>query len=239
VDELFGGGVKLGIPLLAANFPRAYLDVNREPFELDEKMFEGELPHYVNTTSTRVAAGLGTIARIVSEREEIYISKLPVETALERINDIYKPYHASLRHLLAKTHVQFGYAVLLDCHSMPSAHNGSLYQSRPDIIIGDRFGNSCSAELSGHVGQCLIDLGYKVEFNKPYAGGFITQHYGRPENGLHALQIEINRGLYMNEVKMCKSAGFDDFTADITRFLSRLVAMPEGGMLGTYPLAAE
>lgn len=239
VDELFGSGVSIGLPMLVANFPRAFLDVNREPYELDPKMFEDQLPGYVNTQSVRVSTGLGTIAKIVADREEIYRKLMSVEDALERIEDIYKPYHSCLRRLLAKTHVQFGYAVLIDCHSMPSAHHGSPYERRPDFVIGDRFGSSCSEELT----HCLCDnlkaLGYKVVLNKPYAGGFITQHYGRPDNGLHAVQIEINRGLYMDESSMQKSENFEKLADDIRQLLNVVVSMPEAAMLGTRPLAAE
>jgi len=239
VDELFGCAAAIGLPMLVANFPRAFLDVNREPYELDPAMFEGNLPDFVNSQSVRVSTGLGTIAKIVADREEIYHSKITVADALERIETIYKPYHACLRRILAKTHVQFGFAVLIDCHSMPSAHHGSPYERRPDFVIGDRFGSSCAEELT----QCFRDnlkaLGYKATLNKPYAGGFITQHYGRPENGLHAVQIEINRGLYMDENRMRKSDNFEKLAADIRQVLNAVVSMPEAAMFGTRPLAAE
>lgn len=239
VDELFSSGVAIGLPMLVANFPRAFLDVNREPYELDPKMFDGQLPEYTNTQSVRVSTGLGTIAKIVADREEIYHTQISVSEALERIEKIYKPYHSCLRRLLAETHVQFGYAVLIDCHSMPSAHHGSPYERRPDFVIGDRFGSSCSEELTLCLRDNLKALGYKVVLNKPYAGGFITQHYGRPDNGLHAVQIEINRGLYMDESAMQKSENFEKLADDIRQLLNIVVSMPEAAMLGTRPLAAE
>ena len=239
VDELFCQGIELGMPMLAANFPRAYLDVNREPYELDPKMFSGRLPDYVNTASVRVAGGLGTIARVVSENEEIYHSAIPVTEGLERINQLYKPYHATLRRLLAKTHVEFGFCVLIDCHSMPSAKASGNGEMRPDVIVGDRYGSSCAPELSQHIRNVLAEMGYRVEFNKPYAGGFITQHYGRPENGLHAVQIEVNRGLYMDELRMRKSANFERFAKDMRTLLERVISMPETSLLGAMPLAAE
>ncbi|MBL4599517.1 MAG: N-formylglutamate amidohydrolase [Rhizobiaceae bacterium] len=239
VDQLFASGISIGLPMLAANFPRAFLDVNREPYELDPTMFEGKLPNFVNTQSVRVSTGLGTIAKIVADREEIYRERIPVQQALERVETIYKPYHACLRRLLAKTHVHFGFAVLIDCHSMPSAHNGSPYERRPDFVIGDRFGSSCSPDLTLCIRDCLKALGYKVALNKPYAGGFITQHYGRPENGLHAVQIEINRGLYMDEVQMQKTDNFDILANDIKQLLNMVVSIPESGMVGDRPLAAE
>ncbi|MEZ5871075.1 MAG: N-formylglutamate amidohydrolase [Nitratireductor sp.] len=239
VDELFAGAVPLGCPMLLANFPRAFLDVNREPYELDPAMFSGQLPAYANTRSARVAGGLGTIARIVSETETIYATKLDVEDALERIETLYKPYHKALRLLLARTHVLFGHAVLVDCHSMPSAREGTGRKQRPDFVIGDRFGTSCSQQITWAACEYLSGLGFEVEINKPYAGGFITEHYGRPDNGIHAIQIEVNRGLYMNETTMEKRAGFDALAATITRFISRLVAIPDAGLAGTRPLAAE
>ena len=239
VDELFGSGVAIGLPMLVANFPRAFLDVNREPYELDPKMFDGQLPEYTNTQSVRVSTGLGTIAKIVADREEIYHTQISVSEALERIEKIYKPYHSCLRRLLAETHVKFGYAVLIDCHSMPSAHHGSPYERRPDFVIGDRFGSSCSEELTLCLRDNLKALGYKVVLNKPYAGGFITQHYGRPDNGLHAVQIEINRGLYMDESAMQKSENCEKLADDIRQLLNIVVSMPEAAMLGTRPLAAE
>ena len=239
VDELFSSGVAIGLPMLVANFPRAFLDVNREPYELDPKMFDGQLPEYTNTQSVRVSTGLGTIAKIVADREEIYHTQISVSEALERIEKIYKPYHSCLRRLLAETHVQFGYAVLIDCHSMPSAHHGSPYERRPDFVIGDRFGSSCSEELTLCLRDNLKALGYKVVLNKPYAGGFITQHYGRPDNGLHAVQIEINRGLYMDESAMQKSENFEKLADDIRQLLNIVVSMPEAAMLGIRPLAAE
>ena len=147
VDELIRGAIQWGMPLLSAEFPRAYLDVNREPYELDPAMFEDELPHFANTRSVRVASGLGTIAKIVAEGQDIYQQKLRVTEALSRIENVYKPYHAALRGLLARTHVQFGCAVLLDFHSMPSATKLRFVESRPDIILGDRFGKSCAPAL--------------------------------------------------------------------------------------------
>jgi N-formylglutamate amidohydrolase len=223
VEELFTGCVSLGAPLLHAHFPRAFLDVNREPYELDPKMFRGRLPSYVNTRSLRVAGGLGTIARIVAEHEEIYRGQLDVEEGLSRIELIYKPYHALLRKTLARLHVQFGFAVLVDCHSMPSVVRGIDPTDRPDFVLGDRYGTSCAADIVDVAASILRSLGYSVARNKPYAGGFITEHYGRPAKGLHALQIEINRGLYMNEETLTKSDDFDVLVEDLTIFATELI----------------
>ena len=222
VDQLFAGARTLGAPMMVAHFPRAYLDVNREPYELDPRMFDGLLPPYTNLNSVRVAGGLGTIPRIVAENMEIYRSRLSVDDAMDRIEGIYKPYHACLRKLIARTHVRFGYAVLIDCHSMPGNIRLAGNGMKPDFIIGDRYGTSASAEVSRIAVKVLQDLGFNVVRNKPYAGGFITEHYGRPARGLHALQIEVNRGLYIDEAKLVKKSNFDALTAQITEFLSIL-----------------
>ncbi|WP_349358282.1 N-formylglutamate amidohydrolase [Stappia sp.] len=238
VDELFSHVVPTGSPLLRACFPRAYLDVNREPYELDPKMFEDRLPSYANSRSIRVAGGLGTIARVVGEAQEIYRGRLSVREALDRIETIYKPYHQTLRRLLAETHVSFGYAVLVDCHSMPSAVRSSDGGPRPDFILGDRYGTSCAGPLVDAAAEVLRGMGYRVSRNKPYAGGFITEHYGRPIKGLHALQLEINRGLYMDETRTERHAGFDALREDLRRFAETLVSLPDAEL---YPdaLAAE
>jgi N-formylglutamate amidohydrolase len=240
VDELFMGAASLGAPLLAANFPRAYLDVNREPYELDPAMFEEGLPQHVNTRSARVAGGLGTIAKIVSETEEIYARRLSVDDALERIETLYRPYHSALRGLMLRTHASFGHAVLVDCHSMPSAQERNAPRKpRPDFVIGDRFGLSCAPQITWSAAEILADLGYAVEINKPYAGGYITEHYGRPDSGFHAIQIEINRALYMDEATLAKRHCFDRIAHDMTRFIARLIAIPETGLAGRHSLAAE
>lgn len=199
VDRLFLGVVSLGAPLMSARFPRAYLDVNREPYELDPRMFEGRLPSYANTRSMRVAGGLGTIARIVADGHDIYRGRLPVDDALLRIERLYKPYHRTLRSLLARIATRFGYVVLVDCHSMPSTSVGRDEATKADIVLGDRFGTSCAGILADLVDAALRARGYRVVRNKPYAGGFITEHYGNPLLGRHAIQVEINRALYMDE----------------------------------------
>ncbi|MTI06832.1 N-formylglutamate amidohydrolase [Roseibium denhamense] len=238
VDDLFAHVVPLGAPMLRAHFPRAYLDVNREPYELDPKMFDGRLPSYANIRSIRVAGGLGTVARIVSENHEIYRHKLPVEAALNRIETIYKPYHSTLRRLLAQTHVTFGYSVLIDCHSMPSSVKCQTTDTRPDFVLGDRYGTSCGGALTEFASSILTRMGYSVSRNKPYAGGFITEHYGRPAGGLHALQIEINRGLYVNETTQELTPGFGTLFHDLREFVQELTSMPDASLFAD-PIAAE
>ncbi len=199
VDDLFAGVLGLGAPLMIARFPRAFLDVNREPYELDPRLFEGRLPPFANTRSMRVAGGLGTIPRIVGDGREIYPGRIPADEGLARIEGFYKPYHQSLRALVMRTAREFGVAALIDCHSMPSAGLARDGGRRPDVILGDRFGTSCAGALTDRVERELRRHGFHVVRNKPYAGGFITEHYGEPLAGRHALQVEINRALYMNE----------------------------------------
>lgn len=238
VDELFASAVTFGAPLLAAHFPRAYLDVNREPWELDPRMFGDALPSFANVRSPRVAGGLGTVPKIVGEGQEIYGAKLSFSEANDRVSGIYMPYHACLRQLVTETHACFGIGILVDCHSMPASIRVGDAGVRPDFIIGDRFGTSASSALTEAAIAILISLGYTVAHNKPYAGGFITEHYGRPAHGLHALQIEVNRGLYMDERTYRKSRGFAALADDLARFIEKLIAVAGIGV-ETPPLAAE
>jgi N-formylglutamate amidohydrolase len=219
VDQLFGESPLLGAPLLRAHFPRAFLDVNREPYELDPRMFDGRLPSFANTRSVRVSGGLGSIPRIVGDGQEIYRQRLSVADALHRIDTIYRPFHRALRGLLQQTHRQFGEAILLDCHSMPSASLGADVHIRPDIVLGDRYGTSCSALVIDAVQMALEGMGYVVARNRPYAGGFITEHYGQPGSAIHALQIEINRSLYMDEATLEPKPGFDRLRQDMSAML--------------------
>ncbi len=202
VDEIFAAAPRRGAPLLRALFPRAYVDANREAFELDPAMFVDELPDYANTRSPRVAAGLGTIARAVASGANIYRHKLTFAEALFRLRRYYWPYHQALRSLIEETRDGFGYCVLVDCHSMPSV-GGPLDRDagsrRVDFILGDRYGRSCTPVVVEAIEQVLGDHGYVVRRNRPYSGGYVTDHYGRPEAGIHAVQIEINRSIYMDE----------------------------------------
>ena len=239
VDLLFSGVPQMGAPLLVANFPRAFLDLNREPYELDPTMFNAPLPPFAKTNGPRVGSGLGTIARIVAERREIYKSKLSLDEGLERIEQFYKPYHEALHQQIARTQLQFGHACLIDCHSMPSRvlQNASP-ALRPNIILGDRYGTSCHPDLTQAAREALTRLGFKVDLNRPYAGGFITQHYGHPSKGLHALQIEIDRSLYMNEEKLEPLPHFSDLVEALTGFAQDLMAQSQA-IFGPHTAAAE
>jgi N-formylglutamate amidohydrolase len=238
VDELFASVMELGAPLMTAHFPRAFLDLNREPYELDSRMFDGRLPSFANTRSMRVAGGLGTIPRIVADGQEIYRSRLPVDEALHRIEWLYKPYHRTLRQLVRRTSQLFGHAILIDCHSMPSSSVSREEGVKADIVLGDRYGTSCATLLIDLAEAALRGRGYTVVRNKPYAGGFITEHYGEPALGRHALQIEINRALYMDERSMAKKTAFPVLADDLTQAFAQIIADIEGE-LTSRPIAAE
>ncbi len=238
VDELIAGVVKRGYPLMRAHFPRCFVDVNREPYELDPRMFEGRLPSFANTRSMRVAGGLGTVARVVGDAQEIYDRRIPVDDALSRIESLYKPYHRALRRLFSRLHRDFGAAVLVDCHSMPSSAGHRDERPRPEFVLGDRYGTSCVGAVSETVEHTLRALGYGVSRNKPYAGGFITEHYGNPAAGLHAIQLEINRALYMDEKRYQRSANFARLAADLETLAERLGEIPLEE-LRPYRAAAE
>ena len=238
VDTLFAGVTALGAPLMAARFPRAYLDVNREPYELDPRMFEGRLPPFANTRSMRVAGGLGTIPRIVADGQEIYRGRLSVDEGLRRIEWLYKPYHRALRQLVHRTARGFGHAVLIDCHSMPSTSLARDEAGKADMVLGDRYGTSCPTALTDLVEAALRARGYAVVRNKPYAGGFITEHYGEPALGRHALQIEISRALYMDERSLARRSDFDAVAADLRHAFAQ-VANEIHGDLSPQRIAAE
>jgi N-formylglutamate amidohydrolase len=238
VDELALGVVRRGYPLMRAHFPRCYVDVNREPYELDPRMFEGRLPSFANTRSMRVAGGLGTVARVVGDAQEIYGDRLPVDDAIRRIEGLYKPYHRALRRLFTRVHRDFGAAVLIDCHSMPSTAGSKDERARSDVVIGDRYGTSCVAAIAESAEATLRAQGYSVSRNKPYAGGFITEHYGNPAAGLHAVQLELNRGLYMDERRFERSASFARLAADLELLADNLAALPIEE-LRPYRAAAE
>jgi N-formylglutamate amidohydrolase len=236
VDELLSPAPAHGAALMRAHFPRAYIDINREPYELDPVLFNGRLPDFANSQSLRAIGGLGTIARIVNEKEEIYHGPLTLDTAFVRIERLYKPYHAALRQLIDATRAQFGVAFLLDCHSMPSQQGDR--GGWPDFVLGDRFGASCAPEITKLVQTFLKSLGYRVALNKPYAGGYITEHYGKPDQGVHALQIEVDRSLYMNEETFEKAASFTGLQWDMSRLVAMLVQeLPR--WTGGYKMAAE
>jgi N-formylglutamate amidohydrolase len=226
VDELFLSCVTVGAPLLRARFPRAYLDVNREPFELDPHMFDGRLPDFANTRSLRVAAGLGVIPRVVGDAQPIYRAALAVDDGLARIAALHRPYHERLNALLERARARFGLSILIDCHSMPSM---SADVGGCDIVLGDRFGSSAAGWIVDALEQSLRASGLITRRNKPYAGGYITEHHGAPNLGRHAVQIELNRALYMDERAIRKLEKADALAEALARMALSLAARILGG----------
>lgn len=225
IDDLFAAAPEYGAPLLCANFPRVFVDPNREPFELDPGMFEDDLPDHVNSDSPRITAGLGTMARVVTSGEEVYQNKLHYADALAAIEATYMPYHEALKGLMDEAHAKFGCCLLIDCHSMPSI-GGPMDRDpgfqRVDFILGDRYGTSCNAQVVSTTEVTLRKMKYIVKRNNPYAGGFTTQHYGDPDKARHTLQIEVNRALYMNELRIERTEGFKTLKANMMKLISAL-----------------
>ncbi len=237
VDEIFAAAPELGAPLVAARFPRAYLDVNREPWELDPTMFADALPNYINIRSPRVRMGLGTIARVVASGEEIYARKLRFAEARTRVETLYHPYHQALRKLVLDTEAAFGGCLLIDCHSMPSAASEAGGQGPADIVLGDCHGTACAPEIIEAARSFLMRRSFAVALNTPYAGGFTTVHYGNPRRNRHALQIEINRALYMDERRVRRKPELALLAAEMKALIVHLGEIM-GERLGEAPRAA-
>lgn len=235
VDLLFADAPRHGAPLLAARVPRACVDLNRSADELDPVLIAGASRRAMNP---RVAAGLGVIPRVVAEGRIIFDGKLPLAEAEQRLNAFYRPYHARLRALLEDQRARFGQAILFDCHSMPHDALASapiVWGRQPNVILGDRFGAACERWLIDAATEIFRSEGFVVARNAPFAGGYITQHYGRPQSGIHALQIEIDRALYMDEASVRPLPEFDAVRTRIGAAVAALAKL--GGQ--ALPVAAE
>ena len=229
VDRLFEAAPARGAPLVSARFPRAFVDANREPWELDPAMFDGPLPAKAKTRTPRVTAGLGVLPRIVADGTEIYSAPLPVGEAEMRIASCYYPYHNALEEVLAEARYRFGAVALIDCHSMPANDGGGGERdpSRFDFILGDRYGSSTAPALPDFIEEVLVDRGYRVARNAPYAGGYSTERYGDPARGSHAVQIEINRGLYLDQNSLTLLPNFAPLKQHLTELIEGLLARPD------------
>lgn len=250
VDLLFAQAPSYGAPLIHATYPRAYIDLNREPYELDPLMFSDKLPPFAVKNSERVFAGFGSIPRVVMQNMDIYPKKLLFAREQSRIEEIHKPYHRCLKELVDTTKARFGWVGVIDCHSMPANRSlstpslgswspqGEIKPARnPDFVIGDRYGGSCAPSLSNWVEGTLQAMGYTVVRNNPYAGGFTTHHYGQPQRKVHVLQIEINRRLYMNEKRL---AVIPNALQDLRSNLSCLIkSLAHFNLAATHLAAAE
>lgn len=213
VDDLFAGAPDHGAPLLLAQSPRAYLDLNRGPDEFDPAVIEGvrRIAH-----NPRIASGLGVIPRVVSGGRAIYSGKLTLTEAHTRISRVWRPYHDTLQMLMDEAQRDFGEAILIDCHSMPHEaleHVGPPGTTRPDVVLGDRFGAAAASSVVEQVEAAFASAGFKVARNMPFAGAYICQHYGRPSRRHHAVQIEIDRSIYMDEATIKPNANFKTFKA--------------------------
>jgi N-formylglutamate amidohydrolase len=235
MDMLVAGAPGLGAPLIAAEYPRAWLDLNRSPEELDPGVVEGVM-RVVQTP--RISSGLGVIPRVVANGRAIYRGKISRAEAEARIAQVWHPYHAALDGLMSEAQRAFGEAVLLDFHSMPhEALDGVARpgRPRPQVVLGDRFGASAATEVVDVLEDAFLSEGLSVIRNAPFAGAFVTQQYGRPSRGRHAVQIEIDRALYMNERLLRPSGNFDAMKRIITSVIDRVIAARPGRV----PLAAE
>jgi N-formylglutamate amidohydrolase len=203
VDRLVADAPRYGAPLVEARFPRVFLDPNRAPDDLDAAMFDPPGPRAAGPVSARAAAGLGVIPRLAADGRDLYQRRLPMAEAHRRLEVFYTPYHNAVRREMEAARACFGESVLIDCHSMPSASARGA-----DIVLGDRYGASCSRAVIARAEAAFRAQGFAVVRNRPYAGAYTTEHYGRPGAGMQALQVEINRGLYLNELNVEVSGGF-------------------------------
>jgi N-formylglutamate amidohydrolase len=233
VDELFAGVPELGIPLICAQFPRVYVDANRAATELDETMFEAMPSVEIGLPTPRVTAGLGVVPRVVRDGAEIYREKLAPGEAAERLSRFYRPYHTALAGLVQATLARFGTAVVVDCHSMPSG------AAVPDVVLGDRYGASAGSGLVRRAELAFEDGGFATARNMPYAGGYTTVLYGRREQGIHAIQIELNRGLYLDEDRVQHASGFERMRVRLMESVKQLTSIDAASLRPHRPLAAE
>ena len=236
VDRLFAAAPGLGAPLLAAEAPRAYVDLNRGADELDPGVVDG-VRHA--THNPRISSGLGVIPRVVANGRHIYRGKLRLDEARARIDEVWQPYHATLARLLVEARQQFGVALLIDCHSMPHEAIESIGGGRrkPDVVLGDRFGAACAPDVIDRVEEAFTRRGLRVARNAPFAGAYVTQHYGRPSRDQHVVQVEIDRALYMDEAVIQPNAQFDEIRLLLQDVISDIADIARGD--AALPVAAE
>ena len=236
VDQLFASATQMGAPFICAGAPRAFVDLNRGADELDPALIDGVRPSGHNP---RVASGLGVIPRVVANGQAIYLGKLPRSEAERRIETYWQPYHATLRAQLDQAHAQFGEAILVDCHSMPHEAMDAIARGggrRPQVVLGDRFGASADSDIVDRIEAAFRRAGLEVARNAPFAGAYVTQTYGRPARGRHAVQVEIDRALYMDERRIKPASNFEEFQALMTSVIAEIA---EIGRPATDALAAE
>lgn len=236
VDQLFAAAPEHGAPLLAARVPRAWVDLNRAADELDPALVEGVVRRAHNP---RVASGLGVIPRVVAGGRAIYSAKIGLDEARERLDTGWIPYHAALQSLLAESLEQFGESILIDCHSMPHEAielAGTRGRPRPHVVLGDRYGAAAAPRVMARIEAAFTAAGLRVARNTPFAGAYVTQTYGRPSRRQHAVQIEIDRSLYMDEARIEPHSGFEAFRARLSGVIAEIAAI---GAAASGQLAAE
>lgn len=236
VDELFDSAPRFGAPFLKAGAPRAYVDLNRSTEEIDPALIEGarKVGH-----NPRVASGLGVIPRVVANGQAIYSGKISMTEAQRRIDTYWRPYHEALQAQLDQAHVMFGEAILVDCHSMPHEAMDAVARSgvrRPEVVLGDRFGAAAGEDIVDRIEAAFAGAGLVVTRNTPFAGAYVTQHYGKPARGFHAIQVEIDRALYMNERLIRPNGNFAAFKRLLESVISEIAAI---GRRDELSLAAE
>lgn len=239
VDELFSAAPAHGAPLIAATAPRAYIDLNRSADELDPALIRGVA---MVTHNPRVSSGLGVIPRVVAGGRAIYRGKITLEEARGRIAEVWRPYHRALQREVDEARAGFGRALLIDCHSMPheaidAAGSRKGNRRLPEVVLGDRFGAACGAEVMDLVEGAFARAGFRVARNAPFAGAYVAQSYGRPARGQHAVQVEIDRSLYMKEDTIERGPQFDEVRARLTGVIAEIAEIGRGA--GAMPLAAE
>ena len=235
VDELFAEAPACGAPLLAARVPRAWIDLNRACDELDPALIEGAP---CGGHNPRILSGLGVIPRVVANGRAIYAGRIGRAEAETRIETAWRPYHTTLRNLTEAALAQFGEAVLIDCHSMPHEAievHARPGQPRPEVVLGDRFGAAARRDVIDRIEAAFLSAGFRVARNAPFAGAYITQAYGRPSRNAHAVQIEIDRALYMDEARITRRPDFATFRD----LIGSVVAEITGARPARLPLAAE
>jgi N-formylglutamate amidohydrolase len=216
VDRLVWRALSSGATALVARAPRAEIDLNRDKREIDPAMVNPPLPGRTLLQSPRTRGGLGLIPSRITGAGSIWLHRLSPGELSRRIDEIHAPYHAALERALAEARSRFGVAILLDCHSMPPRETGG----GPAVVFGDRHGTSIAPEYLDVAVAAAEAAGFEVALNAPYAGGYITARHGKPATGIHAIQLEIDRSLYLDESLRMPGRGFEP----IARMIAAVVA---------------
>jgi N-formylglutamate deformylase len=227
VDELYAAGPDVGATLIAARFPRSYIDPNRSVLDIDASLLEGPWPGPA-MPSPKTARGIGLIWRVLDTGDSIYKRKLSIDEVKQRIVRYHQPYQRAVKDALDRAHGHFGAVWHLNLHSMPAVSSAVSEEgpgkSRADFVLGDRDGSTCEPEFTAIVAETLRGMGYQVKLNDPYKGVELVRAFSDPKAGRHSLQIEVNRRLYMDERTRERNAGFETLRANLTRLLEQVAA---------------